>query len=193
MKIQDSLRDEKIVGSPVKHFVKLAILMLVLWFLLSGRFELKFILYGVGTAVICGWICMPLMLVGSVDGTKKYFVFDFPVFRMLGYCCWLFVQLVLANLDIAKAVVSPTLGIDPKIVRFRVKMDNPAAMTVLANSITLTPGTVTMNVTDDGLYEIHALTPGAAEGICAGDMQRRVARLFGQNEEVILVEEGAEI
>lgn len=63
------------------------------------------------------------------------------------------------------------------------------ALTVLANSITLTPGTVTMNVTDDGVYEIHALTDDAAEGIRAGDMQRRVARLFGQDESFVMIDD----
>lgn len=189
MKTQELLHDEKIVGSPKKHFAKLAVLMMVMWIMLSGRFEAKFLIYGILTAIICGWICMPLLLVNSTDGKKKYFAFDFPVFKMLVYCGWLFIQLVLANLDVAKAVVRPDLAIDPKIVRFKVSMDNPIALTILANSITLTPGTVTVNVTDDGLFEVHALTAGAAEGLLGGDMQRKVAELFGQSEDFFVVEE----
>ena len=183
--------DKSVVGSPVKHFIMLVILMMVLWIMLSGRMEAKFLLYGVGTAVIGAFICMPILLISNVQGTKKYYAFDFPVFKMIVYCGWLFWQLILANLDVAKAIVSPELVIDPKVVRFKVEMDNPIAITVLANSITLTPGTVTINVTDDGIFEIHALTEGAADGIIGGDMQRKVAALFKQDETVTILEEVA--
>jgi multicomponent Na+:H+ antiporter subunit E len=70
--------------------------------------------------------------------------------------------------------------INARVIAFRIKYDNPMAHTTLANSITLTPGTVTLNVTEDGLYEIHALTDGAAEGLLGGGMQQKVADLFGE-------------
>jgi multicomponent Na+:H+ antiporter subunit E len=63
------------------------------------------------------------------------------------------------------------------------------AYVVLANSITLTPGTVTLNVTDDGLFEIHALTVGAAEGVLDGSFQKKVADLCGIDYEFAVVEE----
>lgn len=53
------------------------------------------------------------------------------------------------------------------------------AYVMLANSITLTPGTVTINVTDEDLFEIHALTDGAAAGVLDGSMQKKVAELYG--------------
>ena len=62
------------------------------------------------------------------------------------------------------------------------------ASVMLANSITLTPGTVTLNVTDDGLYEIHALTKGAAEGVLDGSMQKKVADLYGEKFDFAVVE-----
>ena len=80
------------------------------------------------------------------------------------------------------------LNIDPKVVRFRFKADNPMASVILANSITLTPGTVTMNVTDDGVYEIHALTVGAAAGVLDGGMQKKVADLYGEKFDFAVVE-----
>ena len=98
-------------------------------------------------------------------------------------------QLVLANLDVLRATTSQNLDIDPKVVRFYFKVDNPMAYVVLANSITLTPGTVTLNVTDDGLFEIHALTVGAAEGVLDGSFQKKVADLYGIDYEFAVVEE----
>ena len=92
----------------------------------------------------------------------------------------------------------PSGGINDKtlsdFVKFKVYMDNPMALTVLANSITLTPGTVTMDVTDDGIYTIHALTDNTANGIISGDMQGKVAKLFGEDtrfEILEVVPEGA--
>lgn len=194
MKVRELFKDKRIVGSPVLHFVKLVIVMMVIWLLLSGRLEAKFLIYGIGTSVIGAYICMPLLIVDGVSGEKKYFAFNFNLFRMLGYLVWLAWQLILANIEVAKAVVSPSPQIGPQVVKFKVYMDNPMALAVLANSITLTPGTVTMDVTDDGIYTIHALTDNTANGIISGDMQGKVAKLFGEDtrfEILEVVPEGA--
>ncbi len=176
-------------GRYAKYFLKLFMMLIIFWFLLSGRFELKFILYGIAAAVICSFVCMPLLLIQSEDGKKEYFVFDVSILKMIGYSVWIFGQLIVSNFSLVKAVASPVLKINPKVVRFRVSMENPMALTVLANSITLTPGTVTMNVTKDGVYEVHALTDAAAAGIAEGGMQRRVARMFGQDESFFMLAE----
>lgn len=89
-------------------------------------------------------------------------------------------QVVISNIDVVKATVNPEMRINPRIIRFKIELDNPMAHATLANSITLTPGTVTINVTDDGVYEVHALTDSAADGLLSGEMQRRVARLYGE-------------
>ena len=104
------------------------------------------------------------------------------VFRRLHFCysLWLLKELVLANIDVVKATVRPELRIDPKVISFVFRADNPMAKVLLANSITLTPGTVTINVTPEGIYEVHALTDGAAEGLLSGAMPRKVAELFGE-------------
>ena len=107
--------------------------------------------------------------------------------KLLAYAVWLMWQLVLANIDVICATVRPEIEIDPCVVRFRYQVDNPMAKVVLANSITLTPGTVTMNMTEDGLYEVHALTVGAADGLKGGDMQKKVAWLFGESYDFELV------
>ena len=170
-----------------RYYFKLFIMMMIFWLLLSGRLELKFILYGVASSLICSWLCLPLLTVRGRSG-QEYFAFDIPVLQMVGYGFWILWQLILSNVSLASAVMRPELGIDPRVIRFQVNMDNPIALTVLANSITLTPGTVTVNVTDDAIFEIHALTDDAASGIIAGDMQTRVARLFKQDEHFTILE-----
>lgn len=190
MKTKDMLRDETIVGSPMKHLTVLACVLFAFWLLLSGRLEFKFLFYGVLTAVIYAWICVPLLLLPNADGTKKYFIFDVPLLKYALYWLWLLKEVVKANIDVVKATVKSEMNINPQVIRFRIKMDNPMAHTTLANSITLTPGTVTLNVTQDGLYEVHALIDGAAEGLLDGGMQKRVADLFGEPFDYQVVEEG---
>ena len=188
MEKQGVLNDKKIVGSPMVHMTGLALVLFAFWMVLSGRTETKFVIYGILTAVVTTWVTYPLLLVPNKDGSKKYYVFGFSIPKMIMYFFWLMWQLVLANIDVLLATTGQELNIDPKVVRFRFRADNPMASVILANSITLTPGTVTMNVTDDGVYEIHALTVGAAAGVLDGGMQKKVADLYGEEFDFAVVE-----
>lgn len=188
MKKQNVFNDSAIVGSPIVHLISLFILLFVFWIGLSGSFKTKFLIYGIITSAVTAWITYPLLLVANESNTRKYFVFGISIPRFISYIFWLLWQLVLANIDVLLATSSQNLAIDPKVIRFYFKPDNPMVATVLANSITLTPGTVTLNVTDDGVYEIHALTEGAAAGIYSGDMAKKVAELFGEKPEFYIVE-----
>ena len=190
MKTKDMLNDKTIVGSPMKHLTVLAVVLFAFWFLLSGKVDFKFLLYGALTAIISAWICVPLLLLPNADGTKKYFIFDVNLGKYAVYWLWLLKEVVNANIDVVKATVKSEMVINPRVIAFRIKYDNPMAHTTLANSITLTPGTVTLNVTEDGLYEIHALTDGAAEGLLGGGMQQKVADLFGEPFIYEVVERG---
>lgn len=188
MEKQGVLNDKKIVGSPMVHMTGLALVLFAFWMVLSGRTETKFVVYGILTAVVTTWVTYPLLLVPNKDGSKKYYVFGFSIPKMIMYFFWLMWQLVLANIDVLLATTGQELNIDPKVVRFRFRADNPMASVILANSITLTPGTVTMNVTDDGVYEIHVLTVGAAAGVLDGGMQKKVADLYGEKFDFAVVE-----
>lgn len=188
MEKQGVLNDKKIVGSPMVHMTCLALVLFAFWMVLSGRTETKFVVYGILTAVVTTWVTYPLLLVPNKDCSKKYYVFGFSIPKMIMYFFWLMWQLVLANIDVLLATTGQELNIDPKVVRFRFRADNPMASVILANSITLTPGTVTMNVTDDGVYEIHALTVGAAAGVLDGSMQKKVADLYGEKFDFAVVE-----
>ena len=178
MEKQSVFNDKTIVGSPTVHLISMFILLFVFWMILSGRSETKFIVYGVLTAAVTSWITYPLLLVNNKDKTKKYFVFGVNPIKLLSYFCWGMWQLILANVDVLLATTSQEMAIDPKIVRFYYRNDNPMAIVMLANSITLTPGTVTINVEDDGLFEIHALTKAAAEGVMNDTTAQKVSYLF---------------
>lgn len=185
-----AVHNKEIAGSSIIHRFVLAVMLFCFWMLLSGNTEVKFMTYGVLTAVITAWACYPLLLVPDKENTKYYFVFGINPFRLVYYFFWLMWQLVLANVDVIKATVRAELDINPGVVVFRYRAAHPMAQVILANSITLTPGTVTMNVTEDGLFEVHALTDGAADGLKdPSGMPAKVAWLFGEEFEFELVRE----
>lgn len=177
----DSVQGGEVVGSSVVHRLALSGVLLIFWLMLSGNLETKFLLYGILTALVTAWACYPLLLIGGDDG-RRYFVFGINPFKGIYYFFWLMWQLVLANIDVVNATVRSEPEINPRIVRFRFKMANPMGKVILANSITLTPGTVTINVTDGGIFTVHALTDGAADGLKdASGMPAKVAALFGES------------
>ena len=173
-----SRHDKGIVGAPTLHMGSFAIVLFALWLLLTGSIERKFLIYGILTALITARVTYPLLLIPDDAGTKKYFLLGVNPGKLVLYLLWLFWQLVLANLDVLKATVRPEIEIAPRIVRFRYQAENPIAKVCLANSITLTPGTVTIDVTEDGVFTVHALTDGAAAGLKDGAMQEKAAWLF---------------
>ena len=189
---KNAVDDAKIVGSKKLQMFCTTIMLFVFWLIMSGGdMHPKFLLYGIVTSFVTTWICYPLLLVRSLDGERLYYAFNISLPRFIRYFFWLMWQLLLANIDVLLAITAQNMmeKIDPKIIRFRFRAQNPLAYSVLANSITLTPGTVTLNVTNDGLYEIHALTPGAANGCLGGDMQRKVAWLFGEDVDFAVLDE----
>ncbi|HHB52184.1 MAG TPA: Na+/H+ antiporter subunit E [Saprospiraceae bacterium] len=76
------------------------------------------------------------------------------VFYMLQYIIIFLIALIKSNLDVARRVLSPSLPINPGIVKFKTKLTKNFAKMVLANSITLTPGTLSIDIVDDTFY-IH--------------------------------------
>lgn len=171
----------KIKGSKTKHFIVLTAVLFGFWLLLSGKMEAKYLTIGFVTSVISAWLTFPLLLIPSADGKHYIWAFDFPYGKYFIYWFWLLWEIVKANIDIAMVVLNPKLPINPQMVTFKKPMFNSLAHVTLANSITLTPGTVTIDV-EDGVYAVHALTDGAAEGLLSGEMQKKVAQVF--NEQV---------
>ncbi len=97
-------------------------------------------------------------------------------FGYIGYLVWLFKEMVLSSLQVSRAVLSPGLRIEPTVVEIRVTADHPMDQAILGNSITVTPGTLTLDV-HDGVLKVHALTRAGAESLLGGEMDRRVASL----------------
>ena len=157
----------------------LALALFGFWLVLSGHLDAFHVVLGALSSV---WIAL---------GTRRLLGLDPPIvkgalgiaeaLRLLRYLPWLVWQIVIASLQVARVVLDPALPIAPRVLRVRVPLPHNFARLVLANSITLTPGTVTLDVEGDD-YLVHALTPASAMGLgtsaTPGPIIRRVTAIF---------------
>jgi multicomponent Na+:H+ antiporter subunit E len=99
-------------------------------------------------------------------------------FHFIRYIPWLLYQIALSTLHVAFLALHPKMTdrIDPTIVTFKTKLKTNIAQVALANSITLTPGTITIRIVD-GVFYVHAISRKAAAGL-PGEMEDRLARVF---------------
>ena len=100
--------------------------------------------------------------------------------RLLGYSLWMLGEVVKASLSATGLVLRGKTDYVPRVVYFRMDFENPLATAMLANSITLTPGTITLSISEDGIFGVHAITEACAADVLSGKMQRRVAKLYGE-------------
>ena len=94
---------------------------------------------------------------------------------LMRYGPWLVIQIIRSNLDVAKRIVNPKLPIRPTVIHVDATGHTEVGRVTYANSITLTPGTISLDVSEDTI-EVHALTEEAANDLMAGEMGRRVQR-----------------
>ena len=86
------------------------------------------------------------------------------------------VEIIKSNLDVTKRILSPTMPISPTLIRIPASQQTMVGQVTYANSITLTPGTISIDV-DDGMIEVHALTRETAETLRTGEMDRRITAM----------------
>ena len=164
---------------PLLAGLPFAVPLFLIWIVLSGKLDVLHLGAGAVTALIIARLTQRLLALPPTVGCST----DRPLqdvvwLRSVRYVAWLVWQIVLSSLQIARVVLDPRLPVQPRIVRFRGRLPHTLARLTLANSITLTPGTVTLDVQGD-TFEVHALTDEAARAIESEAMQQRVRPLFG--------------
>jgi multicomponent Na+:H+ antiporter subunit E len=152
----------------VGRALALAIMLSAFWAALSFHFSPLL----VGFGVVC------IVSVTLVCARHDIMIQDWSPLRLvagLRYLPWLMWQVLLANLRVIRIVCRPTLEIDPRVVEVPCDLETPTGRALYANSITMTPGTVTMAVGEK--YIVHALTADDEAGLLDDDMQSRVRAL----------------
>jgi len=162
----------------VRSVVVQAAILLGLWLLFSGHYDLFHISLGVFS------VGLILLLNRSLFGVRLYpgdVHRDLRLLRVVLYGFWLLKEIIVAALQVARIVLSPRMPVDPSLLEFHAELPNAGSQTILANSITLTPGTVTIDITR-GVFLVHALTDASAAGLVDGVMPARVAHLYEGEE-----------
>jgi len=156
-------------------FLTTFFILLGFWTVLSGHFDLFHLSLGVFSCALVSRISGNLFFSqGKVK--QAHFLQGIRFFR---YLPWLLYQIVLANLHVALLVLHPKMmeKIDPHIVRFRTRLKSDLPLTTFANSITLTPGTITLLI-HEGYFYVHAIDQKVAEDLLTGEMEQRVAQIY---------------
>jgi multicomponent Na+:H+ antiporter subunit E len=156
----------------MSHVLSLGVVLYALWFLLSGHTDPLLLTFGLLSTALCLWLAWR-MDVADHEGVPVYLGLRTPL-----YWPWLAVQMAKSNVDVAKRILDPSLPISPTTVRIRTPQRTPLGRVVYANSITLTPGTVSMSIDADSIL-VHALTEENARELEEGEMGRRVAAFEG--------------
>jgi multicomponent Na+:H+ antiporter subunit E len=145
----------------------------ILWLLLSGKFTPLFLVIGAASCVLV------LVLVRRFETIDHESV---PVHLgpgVLTYWLWLVKEIVVSAVQVTQIILSPTLRISPKIVKVQSLCRTEVGHVLFGNSITLTPGTLTTDIDEQGLLTVHALTAQGAEAVLTGEMNQRVRRMEG--------------
>ena len=151
----------------MKRSGSLFVILFSVWLLWSGHYDPLLLTLGLFS---CLFVLLVVRRMGTVDREAA------PVeitLRVLLYLPWLGWQIVASNLDVAKRIVRRRMPIRPHVIRVRAEQESDLGRVIFANSITLTPGTVTIGVRGNELT-IHALTDAAAAGLANGEMNERV-------------------
>ena len=150
------------------HLIGMAIFLAGLWLALSGYLLGWLLALGAASIALAVWIVHRMEVVDREA---------FPIHltsKVLTYYPWLFKEIVVSNIVVAKAIISGR--IQPEVFTVDASQDSELGLVVYANSITLTPGTITTGV-DDNRVTVHALLTETADGVRAGDMDRRIAKM----------------
>jgi multicomponent Na+:H+ antiporter subunit E len=147
-------------------FAITAALLLAVWYVLSGRFDLL----NFGTGVVTA-----LVVAANTRGVSDSQ--QFRLGRFLLYVPWLVPQIVISNLRVARLVLTPRMPIRPTFISQSPGVRGARALTMLGSSITLTPGTLTVDISPDEFF-VHALDAQSLQDTRDELMSRRVARVF---------------
>ena len=158
--------------SPIVSFLTL----MGFWYIMSGFFDITHTIMGIISVSIVMAINYRLKAFNFYEDEKDV-IKDLRFLYLPWHFIWLFWQIVVSGGHGAKILLSPSLPIETSLVRFKVNYPNPHAKMILGNSITLTPGTLTVDINGDE-FIVHSISPVSFEGIASDKMPKQVLKLF---------------
>lgn len=160
--------------------------LMAFWFIMSGFFDPIHAAMGAGSVTA-------VLALNYQLRKHKYFEDEVDVLdelryvRLFLYSFWLLYQIIVSGIQVARLILTPSLPVEPQMIRFKVNLPSAHAKMILGNSITLTPGTLTVDITGDE-FLVHAIVPKAYQGIIDDTMPKKVLNLFTKEEYPVVSE-----
>ena len=156
--------------------ITIFLLLLATWAVFSGKFDPFHLGLGALSSLIVTWLSQDLLFKDREKGLAGRLG---EAIRFIAYAFWLLWQIVLANVHVFKLAMTKEgeKEMSPRVVKFKTKLKTDFAKFVYANSITLTPGTITIQINGNE-YLVHAISEAVEKDLLTGEMERRVAAVF---------------
>ena len=161
----------------LRYSLILIVALVATWLTLSGYFKPMLLSLGVISIALTLWIAKRMQILDSE--TAPYLT----VPQTLSYFCWLFKEIVKANMAVVRAVLSPDMVVSPVLTRIPTPQKTDIGKVMFANSITLTPGTVSIDIQDDHIL-VHALLSDMSDPWDFAEMAERSAFAIGESIDV---------
>jgi multicomponent Na+:H+ antiporter subunit E len=152
------------------HIASFFISLAILWLLLSGHYTPLLLSLGLFSIILVIVISLRMNLL-PYNQPETFFRF----MKYIPYSFWLLIEILKSNIDVCKRILNPRLPISPRWVTIKSSQVSEFGKIVYANSITLTPGTISIDVEEDNI-DVHALSESGVEGLAEGDMNNRVSQ-----------------
>lgn len=140
-----------------------------IWLLWSGIYKPLLLGLGVFSCALSVWLASRMGFFRHVMSLRS-------LLQLPALWWWVLQEVTKSSLQVARVVLSPSLPIQPELVELTTSETSDSGKVILGNSITLSPGTVTIDVDDDKLL-VHCLTAYSAESLRSGEAERRTAKL----------------
>ena len=156
----------------MKYLLTLGFTLVASWLFWSGHFDKPFILLlGLISISLSVWVANRMRIVDDEGAPVQLGLRPFT-----RYAPWLTKEVIVSNIEVTKIILSPKMPLHRNLIEVTAGPKSEIGRVILANSITLTPGTVSIKLEDDKIL-VHALSfEGAAEDL-SGEMDRRVCDL----------------
>jgi multicomponent Na+:H+ antiporter subunit E len=164
----------------IRNFAIAFFVLFTFWILLSARFDAFHLTLGILCSVLVSYLSHDLLFFNVRLGD-----FRIRARRFLQSAPWFLGQIFSANLHVAYLALSPKMPIDPQIIRFKTKLESDISWVAMANSITLTPGTITVDIRE-GEFFVHALDKKVAYDLNTGEMEDKIAHVLMEADHVYI-------
>lgn len=157
----------------MRYVISLILILSALWLAISGVYKPLLFILGAASVVLVTWLSVRMDVVGQEHNPVLY------SWRLIRYWSWLIVQIFKSNIHVAKLALTPA-RIQPQLLTVPVPHQDEVAKVTYANSCTLTPGTVALQLLSDELL-VHALDDASAADLRSGEMADRISWLEGRD------------